>query len=127
MSRPTKLTQEVQQSVVQYAAAGATRRDTALLSGISVQALYKWLDLGRTDRDAGRRSRYVEFLEAVERAEAEARQRMTVVIQRAAVDGDWRAALEYLKRRDREHWGDSVDVSSGGQPVQFVVKLRDGD
>ncbi len=29
--------------------------------------------------------------------------------------GDWRAAVEYLKRRDNEHWGDKVDNTVGGK------------
>lgn len=126
--RPTKLTPETQEAVCNLLKIGATRRDAALAAGVSEPVLYLWLQRGRSDREARRRTRFVEFLEAVERAEAEARLRFTATIARAAQDGDWRAALEYLKRRDREHWGDSVDVSSGGQPIQFVVRLRnDGD
>jgi hypothetical protein len=47
-------------------------------------------------------------------------------IAKAAKDGDWRAALEYLKRRDRANWGDNVDVTSGNEKLTDIgLKLID--
>ena len=31
--------------------------------------------------------------------------------------GDWRASVEYLKRRHKSEWGDNVDLTSDGKPL----------
>ena len=54
-----------------------------------------------------------EFFCACSKAEAIARLNYTNTIARAASDGDWRAAMEYLKRRDPENWGDRSALTVG--------------
>jgi len=46
---------------------------------------------------------------------------MTRMIQQAAANRDWKAALEWLKRRRRADWGDNVDFTSGGEKVKAYV------
>lgn len=124
--RPCKLP-KVRNDVIRHLRAGATRRDAALLSGICPDSLRDWLAKGREDAEAGRKTPFSAFLQEVEQAEAEARQRLVVTIQRAALEfGDWRAALEFLKRRDREHWGDQSDAQSNNEPVRLVLEVVGG-
>jgi hypothetical protein len=66
-----------------------------------------------------------EFYNACTQAEHKARLNYLSVIAKAANDGDWRAALEYLKRRDRDNWGDNVDLTSGGDKIELVVRYAD--
>lgn len=122
MGRPTKLTPEVQKRICDALKIGATRLDAALSAGVTYDSFNDWYNAGKQAKSG----RYVQFLQAVNQAEGEARLRYTSVIARAANDGDWRAALEYLKRRDRANWGDGVDVTSGGQPIVVRI-IRDGD
>ncbi len=45
---------------------------------------------------------------------------LTVVseTQYIAQEFDWRAAESWLKRRRKEEWGDSADITSGGEPIK---------
>ncbi len=47
---------------------------------------------------------YREFLEAIEKAEAQAKVRNVTIIQAAAKD-NWQAAAYWLERRYPEEWG----------------------
>lgn len=123
LGRPTKLTPETKRRLLALLGTGCTRRDACLASGVPVRTFMCWLERGVKEREAGRSTLFTEFLAETEQAEAEARAKLTAVIVKAAADGDWRAALEYLKRRDREHWGDNVDVTSGGEKVAPRVEL----
>ena len=121
MGRPTKLTPETQKRIIDALRIGATRKDAALSAGVTYDSFNLWYNTGVK----GRSGRYYQFCQAVDQAEGEARLRYTSVIARAANDGDWRAALEYLKRRDREHWGDNIDLTSAGERIQVVLKWED--
>lgn len=37
--------------------------------------------------------------------------------------GDWRAAIEYLKRRDNNHWSDKIDVTINSQIRAILPQL----
>jgi hypothetical protein len=65
-----------------------------------------------------------EFYNACSKAEHTARLNFTNVIAMAAQGGDWRAALEYLTRRDPDNWRDNVDVTSGGEKIQPVTVIE---
>lgn len=123
--RPTKLDEETKKRITNALRVGATRRDAVMSAGIYYQTFLNWLERGKKARESGRKNIYLDFLESVEQAEAEARLRFTTVIAKAAQDGDWRAAIEFLKRRDRENWGDNYDVTSGGEPLRIVVRWGD--
>jgi len=38
-----------------------------------------------------------------------------------AASEDPKIALEVLKRRSRENWGDNIDLSTGGQPFNVII------
>jgi transposase-like protein len=113
MARPTKFTPEAQMAIVDALTVGATYTDAAGAAGVSDQTLRNWIMLGES-RTSGK---YFGFLVSCRRAEAAARLKYTKVIYDAANLGDWRAAMEFLKRRDRATWGDSVDVTSAGAAI----------
>lgn len=58
--------------------------------------------------------RYPDFAELVARAEGEVERRMAATIIQAAVDGDYRAALEWLKRRRPADWGETSRYEVSG-------------
>lgn len=114
MGRKTKLTEEVQQAIVDAVAVGATYADAAALGGVTYETFRNWLLLGQ----AGRVGKYSAFFNAVRHAEATCRVKMTATIYDAGITAkDWRAALEFLKRRSREEWGDHVDLTSKQQSL----------
>lgn len=124
--RPTKLTPELQQAIVSALEIGATRTDAVASVGIDYHTFLNWLEQGQKERSGI----FFQFFQAVTRAEASARIRFTSTIARAAADGDWRAALEYLKRRDRANWGDAVNVATNGDIVirlQWADDVQDND
>jgi len=125
--RPTKLTKEIQLSICDSIESGATYKDAAGMAGVGYSTFNDWMKLGR---EAKRKNRYSEFSEAVERSNSIVRVKMAAVIRDAAiVDKDWRAALEFNKRRDPENWGDkqAVDHTSGGDKIGVIGLGLDTD
>lgn len=118
MGRPSKLTPEAQAAIVDAVLHGCTYSDAAEAAGVDYQTFNNWMLTGK-DKKSGK---YFEFFEAVNKANAECAKNFTRVIQSAAAKGDWKAALEWLKRRRRPEWGDNVDVTSGNERIEFVIK-----
>ena len=75
---------------------GCTRKDTAGSVGVTDDTFSNWM------------RRYSDFSEVVRAAESYVGARMTAKI--TASDTDWWAALEWLKRRRRDDWGDSLNL-----------------
>ena len=107
MGRPAKLTPETHKAIVDALAIGATRKDSALAAGVSFQTFLNWMETG----EKAKSGRFFEFFESATKAEGEARLKYTATIATAAKAGDWRAAIEYLSRRDRENWSTRQEVT----------------
>lgn len=134
MARRSKLTPETIRTLEQLLSDGNTDKDACAAAGIHPATFYDWLKQG----EQATRGKYSEFSDAVTRARATARQRAVAAIRHALVgferketyterierDGkvfektsiktiqeapDWRAAVEYLKRRDPEHWSEKIN------------------
>ena len=110
---PSKLTPERQDRIVSAVKAGNYLETAARFAGIDPSTLHGWMAKGRTEvasRDNGHdpdpmQDVYVNLLEAVEGAKAEAEVRAVAMIQRAAADGTWSAAAWYLERSAPYRWG----------------------
>lgn len=77
---------------------GSDRAAAVGYAGVPYGTVLSWISRGR-----GGHAPYDEFAAQVEAAEAEAAVRMAKVVFHAAhVEGDYRAALEWLKRRRPE-------------------------
>lgn len=124
--RPTKLTPEIHETVVKNIRMGVTLVDAAGAVGVDYQTLSNWLKRGEGEGTGP----YFRFFVACEQAKAEALQLMTRVITKAAaVEGDWKAALEYLKRRDPRNWGDrvSIDIDLGKLTDEQLALVAAGE
>jgi len=117
MARPTKLTPETQDAIIKALSIGATYKDAAEAAGVAYNTFNEWMKAGEKQK----RGQFREFNELVKRTEAQARNNYLATIAKAANTGDWRAALEYLKRRDRANWGDSVDLTSKNEKLEAKV------
>jgi len=116
VARPSKLTDEVTERVVQAVRAGNYAEAACQSAGISSSTYYRWMSRG--DQDPG--SDYARFREAVLRAEAEAEVYAVAIIRRAMGD-DWRAAVAYLERRHPTRWRTRHQtelVGRDGGPIQ---------
>lgn len=95
MPRKTKLTQEIQNKIIQAIQAGATYDLCAQYAGISPATFYSWMKQGREGKDKTK----IEFLENIKRAESRGAIANLGLIQKAATDGDWKASAWLLERR----------------------------
>ena len=112
--RPTKLTAELQTEICDLLRAGNYIETAAAFAGVSKQTLYDWIrrgkrELQRVEASPGSKIRkkeapFVEFLDAVERAQAMAEAEDIEILRRAARD-DWKAAAWRLERKFPDKWG----------------------
>ncbi len=87
-----------QRAILDALKMGNTRRASAAYAGIATSTFYLWMKENRT------------FSDAVTHAEAIAEVGHVGVLAKSAISGDWRASLEWLKRRRRIEWGDTLDI-----------------
>lgn len=119
--RPTKFTPETKEKILTALRAGNYRQVACRYAGISHQTLRNWINRAEEGDPA-----YVEFVEALEKAEADAEVADLALIRRAAGDGAWQAAAWIRERKNPERWGrrerTQVELSGpDGGPVALAV------
>jgi len=119
--RPILTNPEIYEAIIRALEIGGTLRDAAESNGVAERALMQWLSRGRADEDEEVDSIYVQFLHDATRAQSAARMTAVAVVRRAMAE-DWKAALEFLKRRDRYAWSDRLELA--GDPQAPVLKLE---
>ena len=105
MGRPTKLTEDTQQTIIGAIQLGMYQEQAALLAGISTSTFYIWMQQGRQPDNPP----YTEFMDAVEKARAEAEARKLRAIHIAADTGTWQAAAWWLERSFPKRWGRKIE------------------
>ena len=117
--RPTKLTPELMDKICNYIREGNYAITACRLAGISERAYYYWKERGEKGDGI-----YVEFLEKVEQADAEAEAYLLSKMYDAAPP-DWRAAETTLARRWPGRWArkdkHEVDIQTT-RIVNFKVR-----
>jgi hypothetical protein len=111
--RQTKLTPQLTQKICDAIRAGNYAKVACAMVGISEAIYYRWLQYGRQDNAE---PIYLEFVESIERAEAEAEVHAVALIKKAANDGSLAASQWYLERKHSDRWGrkDSVKQEISG-------------
>jgi hypothetical protein len=98
MGRPTKLTPDVQQRIVEALLSGLYAEDAVIIGGICEDTFYEWIKRGKTGEEP-----FASFSEAVETAGVESsRQALTTV---RAGDMGWQGSAWFLERRYPAKWG----------------------
>lgn len=122
LGRPTIL-HEAGPKIVAALRHGADRAAAAGYAGVPYGTVRSWLSRGHAGQEP-----YASFATDVETAEAEAAVRMAkVVFDAAHVDHEYRAALEWLKRRRSDLWGDvATPAQAVAQATVMVVQLGNG-
>lgn len=120
--RPRKLEidPELQGRITAYIRAGAFPERAAVAAGVSERSHYSWVAKGieeREHREDGKKPRttmqvYLDYLDAVERAIAEAE---VLLIGKVTQGGaGWQAQLAILERRFRDRWSAKAPTNAAG-------------
>lgn len=131
--RKTICTPERIERIANDVSAGNYAQVAARANGISIGSYFAWLKraeealaaAGEDGEVAEGEKIYVEFLEAIKQAEAEAERNAVAHIQKAAPD-NWPAAMTYLERRFSSRWarGERRDHNAGeGRPIEISVRV----
>lgn len=100
MARPTKLTPERQQRIIDALLAGNYFETSCRYAGIHPATAYGWMAKGERQPTGP----YREFFEAIKRAEAQA-EVLAVAEVRKAWSDSWQAAMTWLERKFADRWG----------------------
>jgi len=112
-----KLTTAVIESICSSIRGGSYILAACGRARVSRRSFYEWKERGEKEREEGRNTIHVKFIDALEHAEAD---NEVMLVESVSSDVDWRAKMEILKRRYKERWGDSskTELSGpGGQPL----------
>jgi transposase len=111
IGRPPKLNAERQERILQALRAGNYVEVAARYGGIGYSTMRTWIERGEKETDGP----YRDFMEAVEKARAEAEVGMVAVVKNAART-QWQAAAWWLERSFPARWGrrDRTDVDHSG-------------
>lgn len=125
MARPTKLTPETQAKIIEAMQVGNYFHVCCEYAGVSQRVGYNWIERAKDALAQAEEHNtpiptseqpYVQFLQAVTQARAQAEIRLVSSVARAALqDKEWRAAVEILKRGFRENWRDEATIKHTGR------------
>lgn len=128
--RKTLLTPETVETITRYLKDGGYVDHACTAVGIGKSTYYSWLERGRKEADrraAGlepdeNETQYLEFMDTVEKAQAEAAVSLIGEIANHARNGTWQAAAWILERKFPRQWGrfDRAEVSG---PEGGAVKI----
>lgn len=136
IGRPTLLDEDRLEAITSALRNGAYIEHAAQAAGINPSTYHLWMDRGRTERDRRRaglepdanETKYLEFLEAVERAQSEAAVDLLGEIANHARNGTWQAAAWILERKFPRQWGrfDRTEhTGPEGGPMRLDVSTED--
>lgn len=142
--RRTLLTPKLQQDLVTIITAGNYNVTACNYCGVAESTFYSWLKRGEeelhrlveAEKDTGKPQEpldgellYLEFLEAIKKAEAGA-EVSAVLKVKSAFGGNWQAAMTFLERRFSDRWRrkERHELTDGeGNAIQAVIYLPDNN
>jgi hypothetical protein len=96
-SKPSKLTPEVHEKIVNAVAAGCVLETGAAYAGVNTWTFRDWLRRGRAELKEGKQNRYTRLVEELEQARAQTEVSRVGRIAKAGMDGDWKADAWWLE------------------------------
>ena len=130
--RPPKISEEITEKIMVYIRSGAYVETACVACGVVKQTFYNWLKIANAARvkiEAGesvtRKEREcVKFLDALEKAMAEAEMIDVMTIRKASAE-NWQAAAWRLERKFPDKWGRRDTVRNelsgpNGAPIETV-------
>jgi len=127
-----------EQTLLDYIRIGTPVRKAVAASGIAEKTFYNWMSRGLAERerqalvpnakDNPTEVIFLQFLQRVEQARAEAIMKKDAVIAKSGNDGDWRAAAWWLERQVPEEFGKTDRFEIGGANGEAIkVQVEMGD
>ena len=121
-----KLTEEMIEKAVKHVKSGNFAIVVCQYLGICKQSYYNYMNRAERDIAAGRKTIFVDFLDSIKSAEAEAEMRNVTIIQKAAQE-TWQAAAWYLERKHKSRWSaihkHEISGKDGGV-IQTDINLK---
>ncbi len=129
---------ERERVLLDYIKIGTPVKKAVIAAGISEKSFYNWLTRGQNERERlatvpnakpnTTEDVFVQFLQRVEQARAEAIASKVTVIAKSGVNGDWRAAAWWLERQVPEEFGATAKLEVGGTGGDAIkVQIEMGD
>lgn len=123
MPTPTKFTAETRQKILQALQVGASRRTAAAIAGVDHTQVQRWMKKGS---DAASGTRFREFYEDVNRAEASPRMRALGVIYKELPDNPG-LAWKFIERTEPGYAPPMPQMQAApAQPVLIHLSFHDG-
>lgn len=113
MGKPTKLTPDVQQRILQAIQMGATYGLAAAYGGVSMDSFARWRD------------KIADFADAIKEAEGKAVVGWLAKIEKAANEGAWQAAAWKLERRYPKDYGRQMIEHSGPNGKDIPLRVTE--
>jgi hypothetical protein len=135
MARPTALTKEIHDLIVDAITLGNYKEHAAQAAGINVSSFFNWMDRGKREYERlnqegekpnPKETVFLEFFNAVKKAESIAIAKNVAVIQRAAATGTWQAAAWWLERTAGKIYGRKQQLEHSGNaenPIAISVDV----
>jgi hypothetical protein len=116
--RPSKLTKQIQDELVELLENGNYQTTAATVVGISRSTLSRWLQLGAEHQATGEDSIYRSFRTAIKKAEAAAEVAAVKCVVEAGATR-WQASMTYLERKFPQRWsrGERREISAALEPA----------
>ena len=119
MPRPTKLTPDVQYTLVFALQEGATVEHACDYAGIHKDTFYTWLKRA----EAGE-AEFADFADAITRARGQGVVTDLSTISKAVLAGDWKAAAWRLEHRYPQEYGKKVQVQGDkDNPLKVIHEM----
>lgn len=126
MARPSDLTPDLQEKIINVLSSGVPIRDACSFVGISEGTYYKWMQRGEKARKGD--EKYIEFLQAATRARVQGRVGAVAVIRKSIQGGNSDDARWFLERSDPANWGrKDVLIQLGIDPALLKELKKSAD
>lgn len=125
--RPTKISPELTDKIVNAVRGGIGLKHAAILNGLAPQTITNWMNRGRDALAIGEENEFASFYLDLSKARATAISLCEGTVLHAAVrKRDWKAAVTYLERQVPEEWGrkDMLVVAVDGALQDLMDKVR---
>lgn len=127
-----------EQNLLDYIRIGTPVRKAVAASGVAEKTFYNWMSRGLSERERQTivpnakenptEVIFLQFLQRVEQARAEAIAKKVAVIAKSGNEGDWRAAAWWLERQVPEDFGKTDKFEIGGANGEAIrVQVEMGD
>ena len=104
----TKKTDEAVKLIEEASAMDCSIKEICLYANISKQTYYNWIEKDKKLKDRIDELRATPFLLA----------RTTVI---TGIKENYSNAMDYLKRKKKLEFGDNVDMTTGGKPINILL------